>query len=104
VTYGSANYAGGVPVGTITKQVVGSEGLSRRAEIQPFARFGSLDLVGVVVRRPQANPGDRLLPPRPVPSTPTPAPTPVRPNPATPSAVVNSTAGTTATRSGRTVR
>jgi rod shape-determining protein MreC len=85
VTYGSANYAGGVPVGTITKQVVGSEGLSRRAEIQPFARFGSLDLVGVVVRRPQANPGDRLLPPHPVASTPALA---------TPGATVSSAGGT----------
>jgi rod shape-determining protein MreC len=79
VTYGSADYAGGVPVGTITKQIAGSEGLSRRAEIQPFANFGSLDLVGVVVRRPAANPGDRLLPPRPVPSTPAPTPAPVLP-------------------------
>jgi rod shape-determining protein MreC len=76
VTYGSADYAGGVPVGTITRQLEGSEGLSRRAEIQPFANFGSLDLVGVVVRRPQDNPGDRLLPPRPVPATPTPTPAP----------------------------
>jgi rod shape-determining protein MreC len=76
VTYGSADYAGGVPVGTIVRQVEGSEGLSRRAEIQPFANFGSLDLIGVVVRRPSTNPGDRLLPPRPVPPTPTPAPAP----------------------------
>ncbi|HSP38227.1 MAG TPA: rod shape-determining protein MreC [Frankiaceae bacterium] len=73
VTYGSTNYAGGVPVGTITKQLQGSEGLSRRAEVTPFANFGSLDLVGVIVRRPPTGPGDRLLPPRPV-STPSPAP------------------------------
>jgi rod shape-determining protein MreC len=79
VTYGSADYAGGVPVGTITKQVEGSEGLSRRAEMQPFANFGRLDLVGVVVRRPQTNPGDRLLPPRPV-RTPAPLPAPVLPS------------------------
>lgn len=83
VTYGSADYAGGVPVGTITRQVEGSEGLSRRAEIEPFANFGSLDLVGVVVRRPQGNPGDRLLPPRPVPAAPAPAPAPT-PTPTSP--------------------
>lgn len=81
VTYGSADYAGGVPVGTIVGQVEGSEGLSRRAEIAPFANFGSLDLVGVVVRRPQTNPGDRLLPPRPV-QNPAPTPAPAVPAPA----------------------
>jgi rod shape-determining protein MreC len=76
VTYGSQDYAGGVPVGTITRQVQGSEGLTRRAEVQPFANFGTLDVVGVVVRRPSTDPGDRLLPPRPVPK---PAPTPAAP-------------------------
>jgi rod shape-determining protein MreC len=88
VTYGSQDYAGGVPVGTVTRQVEGSGGLSRRAEVQPFANFGTLDLVGVVVRRPQTDPGDRLLPPRPVP---VPAPAAPAPAPAAP-------AGTAATR------
>jgi rod shape-determining protein MreC len=92
VTYGSADYAGGVPVGTITRQVQGSEGLSRRAEIAPFVQFGSLDLVGVVVKRPAANPGDRLLPPRPV----APIPAPVAPAPA-PSATASLPTGTNRT-------
>lgn len=90
VTYGSADYAGGVPVGTIVTQVEGSEGLSRRAEIAPFADFGSLDLVGVVVKRPPTNPGDRLLPPRPVP---TPKPTPAVPAPTPSTAAGSSTLG-----------
>lgn len=81
VTYGSENYAGGVPVGTITRAVPGSEGLTRRAEVDPFADLGALDLVGVVVRRPDSNPGDRLLPPRPV-ATPTPSPSTAAPAPA----------------------
>lgn len=93
VTYGSADYAGGVPVGTIVRQVEGSEGLSRRAEIAPFANFGSLDLVGVVVRRPQTNPGDRLLPPRPVPP---PAQTPPAQTPPVPAPAVTPTASTAA--------
>jgi rod shape-determining protein MreC len=95
VTYGSADYAGGVPVGTITKQVQGSAGLSRRAEIAPFANFGSLDLVGVVVKRPATSPGDRLLPPRPVAPTPTPAPTTV---PSTAASVPTGTSRTAARR------
>jgi rod shape-determining protein MreC len=81
VTYGSENYAGGVPVGTITRTVSGGEGLTRRAEVQPFAKFGSLDLVGVIVRRPTANPGDRLLPPRPVPTSAAPTPSATGPSP-----------------------
>jgi rod shape-determining protein MreC len=99
VTYGSANYAGGVPVGTVIRQVEGSEGLSRRAEIAPFAHFGSLDLVGVIVRRPPTNPGDRLLPPRPVPA---PSPTPAVPT--SPSTSATSSAAATASRRAGTTR
>ncbi|MDQ1631513.1 MAG: rod shape-determining protein MreC [Frankiaceae bacterium] len=90
VTYGSSDYAGGVPVGTVTRQLGGSEGLTRRAEVRPFANFGSLDLVGVVVRRPQANPGDRLLPPRPVKApaaAPAAAVAPAQPSPSSPSPI-----------------
>ncbi|MDT7572220.1 MAG: rod shape-determining protein MreC, partial [Actinomycetota bacterium] len=103
VTYGSADYAGGVPVGTVTRPLEGSEGLTRRAEVRPFANFGSLDLVGVIVRRPQTNPGDRLLPPRPVAATPQPT-TPASPQPASPAvapaSAVEPTASTNAGRSG----
>lgn len=94
VTYGSADYAGGVPVGTITQQVQGSEGLSRRAEVAPFVKFGSLDLVGVVVKRPATNPGDRLLPPRPVPPAPAPTPPAVVPGATTGTAPTTSRTGT----------
>ena len=67
VTFGSLDYAAGVPVGTVTKVVSvpsdnGATGLTRQAEIAPFAPLGSLDLVGVIVAKPASNPGDRVLP------------------------------------------
>ncbi len=99
VTFGSADYAGGVPVGTVVRQLEGSEGLTRRAEVRPFANLGSLDLVGVIVRRPQANPGDRLLPPRPVAATPPATPASPTPSPSVAPAAVVTSGGTSAGRS-----
>ena len=78
VTFGSADYAPGVPIGTVARLRDGGSGLARLAEIRPFVSFGTLDLVGVVVAKPATNPGDRVLQPRPVPSnapSPTPSPT-----------------------------
>jgi rod shape-determining protein MreC len=69
VTFGSLNYAAGVPVGTVTQvtdvpTANGASGLTREAEVRPFAPLGSLDLVGVIVGKPVVDPGDRVLPPR----------------------------------------
>lgn len=74
VTFGSLDYVAGVPIGEITK-VTDVGGLSRTAEVRPYAHVGTLDLVGVVVSKPPTDPGDRLLTPRPVPQ-PAPAATP----------------------------
>ena len=77
VTFGSADYAAGVPIGTVTRLRDGGSGLARLAEVRPFVSFGSVDLVSIVVAKPATNPGDRLLTPRPVaPPTPPPAPAP----------------------------
>jgi rod shape-determining protein MreC len=74
VTFGSLDYAAGVPIGSITK-VVDVGGLSRTAEVRPFVDIGRLDLVGVVVGAPPSDPGDRVLPPRaPAPAANPPAP------------------------------
>jgi rod shape-determining protein MreC len=73
VTFGSLDYVAGVPIGEVTK-VTEVGGLSRTAEVKPFVSVGSLDLVGIVVGRPATDPGDRLLPPRPVPAAQAPAP------------------------------
>ncbi len=64
VTFGSRDYAGGVPVGVVTGMTGAGAGLSRRATVRTFAGPGTLDLVGVVVRHAQPDAGDRLLTPR----------------------------------------
>lgn len=53
VTWGSeksAPYVAGIPIGRVTSVFNSPRQLSRRAVIEPFADFSSLDLVGVVVR------------------------------------------------------
>jgi rod shape-determining protein MreC len=78
VTFGSTDYAAGVPIGEVTK-VVDVGGLSRTAEVRPFVAFATLDLVGVMLANPPTDPGDRVLEPRPLPPPPadaTPAPSP----------------------------
>ncbi len=53
VTWGSeksAPYVAGIPIGRVTSVFSSPRQLSRRAVIEPFADFSSLDLVGVVVR------------------------------------------------------
>jgi len=52
VTWGSENgapYVSGIPVGTVTSVFSSPRELSKRAVIDPFVDFSSLDLVGVVV-------------------------------------------------------
>jgi rod shape-determining protein MreC len=53
VTWGSQNgapYVSGVPIGRVTNVFSSPRQLSKRAVIEPFVSFSSLDLVGVVVR------------------------------------------------------
>jgi rod shape-determining protein MreC len=69
VTFGSLDYAAGVPIGTVTQVTDvpsgnGASGLTHQAEVQPYAPLGSLDLMAVIVGKPAVNPGDRVLPPR----------------------------------------
>jgi rod shape-determining protein MreC len=67
VTWGSQNgapYVAGVPIGRVTTVFSSPRQLSKRAVIEPFVNFSSLDLVGVVVRadtegdRPVLNAGE----------------------------------------------
>jgi len=78
VTFGSQGdmpYVPGVPVGSVVS-VTGTPGSqTRSAVVSPYVDFTSLDLVGVVVEPPRADPRDAVLPPRPASSTPTPTPT-----------------------------
>jgi len=53
VTWGSdggAPYVAGVPVGSVTSVISSPRDTTQRAVIDPYVDFGSLDLVGVVVR------------------------------------------------------
>jgi rod shape-determining protein MreC len=78
VTFGSQGdmpYVPGVPVGSVVS-VTGTPGSqTRTAVVSPYVDFTSLDLVGIVVEPPRADPRDAVLPPRPVSPTPTPTPT-----------------------------
>jgi rod shape-determining protein MreC len=74
VSFGSQGdqpYVPGVPVGAVVS-VRGTPGSqTRSASVRPYVDFTSLDLVGVVVEPPRADPRDAVLPPRPA-STPQP--------------------------------
>jgi rod shape-determining protein MreC len=74
VTFGSQGdrpYVPGVPVGEVVS-VNGTPGSqTRSAVVSPYVDFTSLDLVGVVVDPPRADPRDAVLPPRPA-ATPVP--------------------------------
>jgi rod shape-determining protein MreC len=54
VTYGSADYVGGVPIGVTTSSgdlgtAPRAGGLTQQITIKPYVHFGTLDLVGVIV-------------------------------------------------------
>ncbi len=62
VTWGSKNdapYVAGIPIGRVTDVFSSPRQLSKRAVIEPFVDFSSLDLVGVVVRADTK--GDRAV-------------------------------------------
>jgi len=67
----------GVPVGTIVSVRNKAGGLTGQALVRPFAGFGALDVVGIVVAPPRHDPRFSVLPPpppKPAPSAPTPSP------------------------------
>lgn len=60
--YGGSTYVAGLPVGEVTA-VSGDPGApAREATVRPYAGFGSLDLVGILLAAPRTDPRDRLLP------------------------------------------
>ncbi|HEX6756678.1 MAG TPA: rod shape-determining protein MreC [Mycobacteriales bacterium] len=60
--YGGSTYVAGIPVGEVTAVSSDPSAPVREATVRPYARFGSLDLVGIVLARPRTDPRDRLLP------------------------------------------
>ena len=58
--YGGSTYVAGLPVGEVTR-VSGDPGApAREATVTPYVSFASLDLVGIVLAAPRADPRDRL--------------------------------------------
>ena len=83
VTFGSEGdrpFVPGVPVGTVIRVENTPGQLTRTVLVQPFVHFTTLDLVGVVVQPPAADPRYAVLPPKPTP--PPPPPKPAAPKPA----------------------
>lgn len=60
--YGGSTYVPGLPVGEVTA-VSGDPGApARAATVTPYVSYASLDLVGIVLAAPRADPRDTLLP------------------------------------------
>ncbi|MDX3453072.1 rod shape-determining protein MreC [Streptomyces sp. ME02-8801-2C] len=74
VTFGSQAdkpFVPGVPVGFVSRVDPSGGDLTRTIYVTPFVGFTKLDIVGVVVEAPRADPRDTVLPAKPRP-TPTP--------------------------------
>ncbi|MFD5715118.1 rod shape-determining protein MreC [Streptomyces pharetrae] len=75
VTFGSQAdkpFVPGVPVGVVSRVDPSGGDLTRTLYVTPFVSFTKLDIVGVVVRTPEKDPRDTVLPAKP---KPTPRPT-----------------------------
>lgn len=62
--YGGSTYVPGIPVGEVV-QVSSDRGGGSTADVRPYVKMTSLDLVGVVLTNPRTDPRDSLLPPKP---------------------------------------
>ncbi|GLX00704.1 rod shape-determining protein MreC [Microtetraspora sp. NBRC 16547] len=68
VSFGSQNgtpYVPGVPIGEIERVQMTPGEVTRTAYARPYADFSALDVVGVVVRAPDRDPRDSVLPQEP---------------------------------------
>ncbi|MFF6956594.1 rod shape-determining protein MreC [Streptomyces sp. NPDC088197] len=99
VTFGSEAgkpFVPGVPVGKVVGVDPSGGNLTKTVQVQPFVGFTRLDIVGVVVQGPRADPRDSVLPPKPTPSPkPKPTSTPKPGSTPTGGATPGTTAGTT---------
>ncbi|WP_030058260.1 MULTISPECIES: rod shape-determining protein MreC [Streptomyces] len=79
VTFGSQSgrpFVPGVPVGKVIEVQANAGQLTKTVLVEPFVQFTRLDLVGVVVVPPRADPRDAVLPPAPAPGQAPAAPAP----------------------------
>ncbi|MET9223911.1 rod shape-determining protein MreC [Streptomyces sp. NPDC008079] len=99
VTFGSEAgkpFVPGVPVGKVVGVDPSGGNLTKTVQVQPFVGFTRLDIVGVVVQGPRADPRDSVLPPKPTPSPkPKPTSTPKPGSTPTGGTTPGTTAGTT---------
>ncbi|MEU6124207.1 rod shape-determining protein MreC [Streptomyces sp. NPDC047123] len=75
VTFGSQAdkpFVPGVPVGEVVRVDPSGGDLTRNVYVKPYVGFTKLDIVGVVVEAPRADPRDTVLPPKPAKPRPTP--------------------------------
>lgn len=80
--YGGSTYVAGLPVGQVTA-VSGDPGApAREATVTPYVSFARLDLVGIVLGAPRADPRDKLAPAAPTPAKAALAPVKAAPTPA----------------------
>ncbi|MEK6648058.1 MAG: rod shape-determining protein MreC [Actinomycetota bacterium] len=86
---GDKPFVPGVPVGEVTYVSDLAGAVSQLAEVKYFAHLNALSVVAVVVKAPETDPRDALVPPKPIPTptptvtifvtpTPTPTPTPIK--------------------------
>ncbi|MEK9523639.1 rod shape-determining protein MreC [Streptomyces sp. NPDC087908] len=71
VTFGSRAdkpFVPGVPVGEVVRVDPAGGGLTRNIFVRPYVGFTKLDIVGVVVQAPPADPRDMVLPQKPKPA------------------------------------
>ncbi|MEU7701301.1 MULTISPECIES: rod shape-determining protein MreC [unclassified Streptomyces] len=71
VTFGSRAdkpFVPGVPVGEVVRVDPAGGGLTRNIFVRPYVGFTKLDIVGVVVQAPPADPRDTVLPQKPKPA------------------------------------
>lgn len=84
VTLGSPNgrpFVPGVPIGEVTDVIATPGGLSRLAEVEPYAQLTALDLVGIVIEPPRRDPRNALVAPTPTPTPSATASTSASPSP-----------------------
>ncbi|MCX0243827.1 MULTISPECIES: rod shape-determining protein MreC [Streptomyces] len=79
VTFGSSKdkpFVPGVPVGEVVRVDPSGGDLTRTVYVRPYVSFTKLDIVGIVVQAPRADPRDSVLPKKPkAPAKPKPTPT-----------------------------
>ncbi|MCG7523953.1 rod shape-determining protein MreC [Streptomyces sp. OfavH-34-F] len=79
VTFGSSKdkpFVPGVPVGEVVRVDPSGGDLTRTVYVRPYVSFTKLDIVGIVVQAPRADPRDMVLPKKPkAPAKPKPTPT-----------------------------